>query len=180
MGQATNQAIYMPPGQSSQGALPPPGDGMTAAPVTPGDSQTQNVPSGRISSTPLYGTNMQHRGPVRRSRINLMTNGKVVLTIQPDQLTNQQKGAVQGAIPGIIGGAPYQNVSVSEAQLVQIQKILAPYPVTSTSAVPMPDGRQRSQIFTDGVASNRLSQNGTNGIVPMIPVLRDFCRIWFF
>jgi len=178
--QATNQAIYLPPGVSSQGAPPPPGDGMTPALVTPGDSQWQGVPSGRITSSPQTGTNLGTQNPKRRPRINLMMNGLVVATIQPDNLTNQQKGAVQGIIGGG-GGAPYQNVNVSVGQLKQIQAILAPYPATGTSAVPMPTitkrrtSTQRNQIFSDTPSPNAL-KHGTNGVVPMLPVVRQFCR----
>ncbi len=179
LAQATNQAIYLPPRTSSQGALPPPGSGPTSAPVTPGDSQREDVPSGLITADPRYGTNLQYDTAKRRSRINLMMNGNVVLTFQPDQLTNTQKGKVMGILGAGVNSAPYQNMTVTQNQLIQMQNALAPSPNLNAgiSDVPMPDGRQRSQIFTDRPAGNTLAINGTNGITPKkLPVIQKFCR----
>ncbi len=195
LAQATNPAIYMPPGQTpSQGAPPPPGSGSTAAPVIPGDPERQDIPSGQPVSSPEYGTNFGHNPEKRRSRINL-TMGEpskrnntslslggqhVVLTFQPDQLTSQQKGQVQGILgAGAFNSSqPYQNITVSQDQLTEMQNALAPSPDMNagTSAVPMRDGRERSQIFTDTPAGNNLSQNGTNGVHPLFPVIQQFCR----
>ena len=96
--QGTNQSIYLPPGQSSQGAPPPIGDGPSSGTIVPGDTQAENVPTGRPAAAPVYGTNFPHNfDPKRRARINLLIDrgkgkGKrIVLTFQPGQLTNEQK-----------------------------------------------------------------------------------------
>lgn len=174
LAQATNQAIYLPPGQSSQGMIPPPGSGPTPAIVTPGDAESLPVPTDRISTMPLYGTNLQHQAALRRPRVNLIMNNQVVLTFQPDELTNTQRAKIQGIIPWT-GNTPYENISVSEGQLQQMQAVLAPYPQTGKSAASMPNGQTRNQIFQDIPSQNALPH--TNGpIVPMFPVIRNFCR----
>ena len=186
-------AVYMPPGQSpNQGALPPPGDGPKQAPVIPGDyypnqtyiNQTNtNVPTGKTVSTPQYGTNFNNQDEKRRSRINLfMSEGRgtrTVLTFEPDQLTDEQRGTVMGILGAVAGSAPYQNILVTQPQLLEIQKVLAPSPddVAGESLVPMRNtGAPRSQVTTDTPTSGRFSQNGTNGIVPILPRIQQFCR----
>ncbi len=180
--QATNQAIYLPPGQSNQGAPPPPGAGETAPIVTPGDSQKRDVVTGKPTSTPELGTNFPHEQEKRRARIKLFMNGKEVLTFQPDQLTNEQYGKVMGVIGNVVDNQPYQNISVSKDQLVEMQDALAPSPNTNAerSAVPMPKPTRngvtnRSQIVSDTPAPGAL-QHGTNNVVVFHEVIKNFCR----
>jgi hypothetical protein len=123
---------YAPAGITpSQGLPPPPGNGSSSAPVTPGDGSWVNVPTGRPTSNPVSGTNLQTEYLAPHSRINLLFNDngttKVALTFQPDQLTDSQTRQIQGIVGGtIFSTQPYQNISVSTTQIAFIQKILNP------------------------------------------------------
>lgn len=125
------QTPMTPPGvPPMQGAGPPPGAGPNAAPEITGDVDRRDVPSGSPTSNPVSGSNFPTQDPKRRPRINLQMNGETVMTFQPGQLTNQQRGQVMGVIGGgaMAPGQVYQNINVSQNQLTQMQNILAPNP----------------------------------------------------
>ncbi len=146
---------YSPPYTAAPIGQPPAiGSGSGPAPVTAGDSNWQPAPSGTAQSDPVNGTNFPTQSRDTQPKVNLLMavpgRGTLnVLTFSPSSLTSQQLGQVEGVIGGVSGGGAYQDVTVDEGQLKQMQDILYPYPQTGTSAVPMRDGRERSWISTD-------------------------------
>jgi hypothetical protein len=191
---------YSPAYSAAPNGQPPPiGSGSASSPVTAGDATGSQLPaaSGSAQVNPTEGTNFAHQSRDTQPKVNLIMavpnrGNLVVLTFQPSSLSAQQLQQVEGIIGNVSEGASYQDITVDEGQLKQMQDILAPYPQDSTSAVPMRDGRERSFVNSDNPAatypkyesSPQFDQEkpsfeyGVSTVRQMAPrhVIRIFCR----
>ncbi len=211
-----NVTFYPPAGSPTQALPPPPGSGdprqgAMPAPVTPGDPTTSKppVPTGQSTTVPQYGTYFQHDSQNIRSRVNLLVNRgtqtvnntsvnrgtRVALTFQPDQLTDSQRGQVEGLIgntPGNSGftsfnNEPYQNITVSDSTLEEIEKILYPPAQPTGTTNPYPgtpvEGdtlrntpwTDRSFIAEDQPATGYPRYESTNPKPNLRAPIREFC-----
>ncbi len=138
--------IYSPAGIAPpEGPAPPQGSGPTSPPVTSGDQGTSPlVPNASPTpNVPEHGTNLEYSELAPKSRVNLLVDAgdgrgtRVALTFDASQLTNSQRGQIEGQL-GLGSGAlsssqPYQNIDSSVEQIESIQKILYPPPGTGGS-----------------------------------------------
>jgi len=154
----------------------PSGAGINSAITIPGDSQITDVSSGNLLLYPKQNNSLQYQYERRRPRINLFMNGKAVFNLQLDQLTNQQKEKIINLLGGLKDDEPYQNILVTESDLIEIQNILAPYPQTSISASSMPNGVERKQIIKDTSTPIIFSQNSTTNSASLQNIIRRYCR----
>lgn len=156
---------------------PPIGSGNNAPPVNPGDTGgIPAVPSGQADMTP--GTNFPVGTGADRTVYRLYkqdTNGRgqrMVQTIRPDTLTPEQQGAIMGILGGAAGnGAQSVDVTVSDAQLEQINEAMAAYPQTTNNG-------GRKQITTDAPAAGRPlpGRESIYGFPGVIPTVATFGR----
>ncbi|HMP51793.1 MAG TPA: hypothetical protein PKD05_09585 [Candidatus Melainabacteria bacterium] len=147
--------IVAAPGVSAQGFAPPQpppiGDGSSPAPVIPGD--TGGVPA--VSTGAADGT-PGHNFPVGvgrdRSVVRVFNNGargqREVTTIRPDQLSNDELSQIEGILGvNLRSGEQTIDVTASNAQIEQINQVLAPYPNAQNSG-------GRKQITADSPAAS--------------------------
>jgi hypothetical protein len=163
-------------------APPPPGDGNIPAPEIPGDTTVAPpVTSGTADNTP--GTNFptgngQDRSVIRLYRQtaggNLGTNRgqRMVQTIRPDTLSPDQAGQIAGILGvNFASGQPNTDVVVTDAQLQQIQQVLAPYPQTQNNG-------GRNQIVADNPAPGypKAGEQNNYDFQGPLPTVRTFSR----
>jgi hypothetical protein len=175
LAQTANQNIYLPPNMQTKAIPNLTGAGPNSAIVTPGDAPNENISSGSSVVYSKYDTHLKYQNKKIRPRINLLMNGKVVLTFQPDQLTSEQKTKIS-LLGKLDLNEPYQNILVTESDLIEIQNILAPYPETSASASSMPNGIERKQIISDANTSIGPATNATTSSTHLQNTIRKYCR----
>jgi hypothetical protein len=166
--------LYSLPAQAQLGQPQPPpiGDGAVPAPVTPGDTNGPS-PVGSGTADPTAGTNFstgtgRDRTVVRLYRPSPTGRGdRMVQTIRPDQLSDQALGQINGILGiNMLSGEQAIAVNVSDAQLEQIQQVIAAYPQTVNNA-------GRKQITTDSPAAgypkpNQASNYAFPGTIPTV------------
>jgi hypothetical protein len=94
---------------------------------------------------------------------------KMVQTINPATLTANDWGQIEGIV-GAPNGTAATNVQVTDAQLAQIQQILAPYPGTST------EGNGLKVITADEPATIAGAPTPHYDYDNVLPTVRTFCK----
>jgi len=154
---------------------PPIGDGSVPAPVTPGDAGgAPPAPSNTADPTP------GHNFPVGvgrdRTVIRVMHNDgrgqREVMTIRPDQLSNDELAQVEGIL-GVNARSGEQTITAnaSDAQIEQINEALAHYPQFQNSG-------GRKQIVDDSPGATYPQTPSRYGLTPdhPLPTVWTFSR----
>ncbi len=127
-------ALSSPPNVAPpSGPLPPVGDGNTPNPEIINDAMAPPAdPSGVAQSMPVDGNVFPDGTSNNRTLVFIYRNNRGLRldqTIRPDQLSataNSQISSILGI--NMLSGQPYIQVVASDAQIAQINQILAPYP----------------------------------------------------
>ena len=158
---------------------PPPGDGSAPPPLDPGDTGgAPAVPSGAADGS--AGTNFPVGAGSDRTVVRIYKmdgrGQRVVQTLRPDSRTPQQ----QAQIGGILGvnmnsGEQSVDVTVSDAQLEQLNEAMAAYPQTTMNG-------GRKQITGDNPAAGRPLPGreaiyAFPGVIPTVPTFGRYLVI---
>jgi hypothetical protein len=183
LGQPPGAATYTQPNTApTPGPAPPIGNGTTAPAEIQGDTGTApTVPNPGADTTDGVGlSNFTTDGSHDMGIIYLyhqqqpgadgVPRGmKMVQTINPATLTANDWGQIQGIV-GAPNGTAATNVQVTDAQLAQIQQILAPYPGTST------EGNGLKVITADEPATIAGAPTAHYNYDGVLPTVRTFSK----
>lgn len=154
---------------------PPIGDGSTPLPVTPGDAGgPPPAPSNAADPTP------GHNFPVGvgrdRTVVRVFHNDgrgqREVMTIRPDQLSNDELAQVEGILGvNMRSGEQTINANASDAQIEQLNEALAPYPQFQNNG-------GRKQIVADAPGAGYPQTPSRYGLTPdhPLPTVWTFSR----
>ncbi len=167
------------PDANAQGFAPPQpppiGDGSSPAPVTPGDGGVvPPTPTGAADSSP--GHSFPTGVGRDRTTVRIFNNGsrgnREVQTIRPDQLSNDELSQIEGILGvNLRSGEQIIDVTASDAQIAQINEVMAPYPQAQNNG-----GRKRINNDSPGASYPRTpSLYGLNSTHPL-PTVWTFSR----
>lgn len=155
---------------------PPIGDGSTPAPVTPGDGGVV-PPTSTGAADPTPGHSFPTGVGRDRTTVRVFNNGsrgnREVQTIRPDQLSNDELSQIEGILGvNLRSGEQTIDVTASDAQIEQINEVMAPYPQAQNNA-----GRKRINNDSPGASYPRTpSLYGRSSGYHPLPTVWTFSR----
>jgi hypothetical protein len=155
-------------------APPPPGSPGSPPPVTPGDTSTNPpVATGTADKTP--GTNFPTGVGQTDTTVRIFVNEggrglREVQTIRPTTLTSQELSQVQGVLgTSLTTGEPVIDVTVTKAQMEQLNQILAPWPQYDMNG-------NRKKINSDSPAQGYPKETPNYEFKGPLPTVKTFSR----